>query len=56
MPDAEIKITCPVCESDFTKMTSEMPKGTVILCPKCGEKTTINTDMFTNMLKSNKKS
>jgi len=27
-----------------------MPKGTVVTCPGCGEKTTINTDMFTNML------
>jgi phage FluMu protein Com len=56
MPDAEITITCPVCEHDFKKMTSELPQGAEIKCPKCGEQTTIRTDMFTNMFKSNKKS
>ncbi len=48
----EITITCPVCETDFQKKASEMPDGTVIECPKCNEKTTIQGDMFTNMDKS----
>jgi len=50
MPDVTIAITCPVCEKEFKKKTSELTKGTVLKCPKCGETTTINTDMFTNML------
>ena len=48
----EITITCPVCETDFQKKASEMPDGTVVECPKCGEKTTIQGDMFTDMDKS----
>ncbi|MBE9528535.1 MAG: hypothetical protein IME99_04785 [Proteobacteria bacterium] len=48
----EITITCPVCETDFQKKASEMPDGTVVECPKCNEKTTIQGDMFTNMDKS----
>lgn len=50
MPDVTISITCPVCNKDFKKLTSELKKGTRIKCPGCGEETTINTDMFTNML------
>ena len=50
MPDIEISITCPVCNKTFTRMTSELQKGTVLECPGCGETTTIQTDMFTNML------
>lgn len=50
MPDVTISITCPVCNKDFKKLTSELKKGTVLKCPNCGEKTTINVDMFTNML------
>ncbi len=50
MPDVTIAITCPVCTKDFEKMTSELKKGTTIKCPNCGEQTTIQTDMFTNML------
>jgi uncharacterized C2H2 Zn-finger protein len=50
MPDIEISITCPVCNKSFKKMTSELTKGTVLKCPSCGETTTIQTDMFTNML------
>lgn len=48
----EITITCPVCETDFQKKASELSDGTVIECPKCKEKTTIQGDMFTNMDKS----
>jgi predicted Zn finger-like uncharacterized protein len=51
MPDFEITITCPVCETEFKKMTSELADGTVIKCPKCGEKTTIKGTMFTDMMK-----
>jgi DNA-directed RNA polymerase subunit RPC12/RpoP len=52
MPDMEITVTCPVCQKEFQKMASEMPDGTVIKCPGCGEKTTIQGDMFTDMAKS----
>ncbi len=48
----EITITCPVCETDFQKKASEMPDGTTIECPKCGEKTKIQGNMFTDMDKS----
>lgn len=48
----EITITCPVCETDFQKKALELADGTVIECPKCKEKTTIQGDMFTNMDKS----
>jgi len=50
MPDVTIAITCPVCNKAFKKLTSELKKGTVLKCPNCGEQTTIQVDMFTNML------
>lgn len=50
--DIEIAITCPVCDKEFKKMAREMPDGTVVKCPGCGEKTTIKGDMFTKMAKS----
>lgn len=49
MPDIEITITCPVCETAFTKKARELSDGTVIKCPKCGEKTTIRGNMFTDL-------
>lgn len=52
MSDMEITITCPVCEKQFSKMASEMPDGTVIKCPGCGEQTTIKGDMFSKMADS----
>ena len=52
MEEISISITCPVCQKEFQKKAREMPDGTVIKCPGCGEKTTIQGDMFTNMAKS----
>ncbi|MBI5562302.1 MAG: hypothetical protein HY894_05540 [Deltaproteobacteria bacterium] len=54
MKDVVITITCPACNHDFHKKAREMPDGTVIKCPKCGEKTTIKGDMFTKMAESTK--
>lgn len=55
MADIQITITCPVCEKDFQKKAKDMPDGTVIKCPNCGEQTTIRGDMFTKMDDSVKK-
>lgn len=49
MADVVIKITCPVCGKEFNKKAKELKDGTVIQCPKCGEKTTIRGNMFTEM-------
>lgn len=52
MADIEITITCPVCNKDFQKKAVEMPDGTVVKCPSCGEQTTIRGDMFSKMANS----
>lgn len=52
MSDLTIDITCPVCETVFKKKARELKDGTTIQCPKCGEKTTIKGDMFTDMVKN----
>jgi len=50
MADVIIDITCPVCETVFKKKARELKDGAIIKCPKCGEKTTIKGDMFTEMV------
>ncbi|MFQ5465019.1 MAG: hypothetical protein ACE5EI_03735 [Thermodesulfobacteriota bacterium] len=50
MQDIEITITCPVCETKFAKMARELKDGSVIKCPKCGERTTIKGTMFTDLI------
>ena len=50
MADVIIDITCPVCETVFKKKARELTDGAEIKCPKCGEKTTIRGDMFTEMI------
>jgi DNA-directed RNA polymerase subunit RPC12/RpoP len=54
MEDIVITITCPVCTKEFREKAKELKDGTVIKCPKCGEKTTIRGNMFTDMAKSTK--
>ncbi len=49
--DLKIQITCPVCEENFEKKAIDLHDGAVVKCPKCGEKTTIKGDMFTDMVK-----
>lgn len=50
MQDIKIDITCPVCETKFTKPARELKDGAVIKCPKCGEKTTIRGTTFTDLI------
>lgn len=50
MSELTIDITCPVCETVFKKKARDLKDGTTIQCPKCGEKTTIKGDMFTDMV------
>ena len=50
MADVVIDITCPVCSTVFKKKARDLKDGTTIQCPKCGEKTTIKGDMFTEMV------
>lgn len=56
MKDIVIKITCPVCSTEFNKKARELKDGAVIQCPKCGEKTTIRGNMFTDMVENLEKS
>lgn len=48
--DVTITITCPVCQKDFQKKAKDLKPGTVLKCPKCGEQTTIRTNMFIDMI------
>lgn len=52
MADLIIDITCPVCSHTFKKKAKDLKDGTVIACPKCGEKTTIRGSMFTDMVEN----
>lgn len=52
MADLVIKITCPVCEKEFSKKAKDLKDGAVIQCPQCGEKTTIRGTMFSDMVEN----
>lgn len=56
MSDLMITITCPVCQTTFEKRARDLKDGAVIECPKCGEKTTIKGNMFTDMVENLDKS
>lgn len=55
MSDVVIDITCPVCQKGFKKKAKDLKPGTVLKCPKCGEQTTIRTNMFIEMIENLKK-
>ncbi|MEK6790247.1 MAG: hypothetical protein AABY45_00925 [Deltaproteobacteria bacterium] len=52
MEDIVINVTCPKCANEFDKKAKDMKDGTIVSCPKCGDKTTIKGNMFTDMQKN----
>lgn len=50
--DVVITVTCPVCQKDFDKKAKDLHDGAIVVCPGCGEKTTIRGTMFTDLLKN----
>ncbi len=52
MEDIVINVTCPKCANEFDKKAKDLKDGTTVSCPKCGDKTTIKGNMFTDMQKN----